>query len=265
MEEVFFKLQELQRVLSNKYELESQLQNIPSALEIKEESFNRQKRKFIDLNTEYETNQHEIATLQNQFGHIEHLRLESEQRMDHINTQREYEALDKEINEYSSQEMELRRQIQFLDVKGRELSEQLKVEEDTINLHEAEITEERLNIDALLQEKRNEIAALEDEESQITPDLDPEMLYKFDRILRNKGGRGIVPISQSICSGCFMILPQQFINDVRSSEEVHFCPYCSRILFYDVNAVPEDQENNYQSDIEGLGDLVDESDFGDFD
>jgi predicted nucleic acid-binding Zn-ribbon protein len=29
-----------------------------------------------------------------------------------------------------------------------------------------------------------------------------------------------------------MILPPQFINDVRREEDIIFCPNCSRILYY---------------------------------
>ena len=273
MKEVFVKLQELQNILSAKYQLENELQDIPRTLKMKEEILSRQKKKFIDLNSSYEANHHEIGQLRNDFSHVEQLRLESEQRMDQIKTQREYEALDKEISEYSSQELDLHRQIQSLENKGQELIDQLKSEEDAINLQEAEIVEEKLRIESLLQKKRDEIAALKNEEENTVPGMDQEMLYKFDRILRSKGGKGIVPISQGICSGCFMILPRQFMNDVRSSDDVNFCPYCSRILFYDEFAASGersgtgvlDYDSSNQDDVEGLADLVDESDFGDFD
>ncbi|WGK69228.1 C4-type zinc ribbon domain-containing protein [Candidatus Haliotispira prima] len=272
MKEVFTKLQDLQNVLSNKYQLESELLEIPRSLKMKEESLSRQKKKFIDLNGDYELNQHGIAQLRNDFGHIEQLRLEAEQRMDQIKTQREYEALDKEISEYSSRELDMRRKIQNQESKGQELSEQLKSEEDAFSMLEAEIVDERLRIESLLEKKRNEISDLENEEVNIAPDMDKEMLYKFDRILRSKGGKGIVPISQGICSGCFMILPRQFMNDVRSSDDVHFCPYCSRILFYDEAAASGervgtgvlDYDSSYRDDVEGLTDLVDDSDFEDF-
>ena len=79
-------------------------------------------------------------------------------------------------------------------------------------------------------------------------------------------------VSHGICSGCFMILPHQFMNDVRSSEKVHFCPYCSRILFYDEAAAAGenvgtgvlDYDSSYEDNVEGLADLVDQSDFDDF-
>ena len=273
MKEVFVTLQELQNVLSSKYQLENELEDIPRSLKMREEMLSRQKKKFIDSDRDYEANQHEIAQLRNDFGHIEQLRLEAEQRMDQIKTQREYEALDKEIVEYSAQELTLRRRIQSLEGKGQELREQLKSEEDIINLQEAEVADEKLRIENMMEEKLKEIAVLENKEKNIAPDMDQEMLYKFDRILRSKGGQGIVPISQGICSGCFMILPRQFMNDVRSSEDVHFCPYCSRILFYDeavaagekVGTGVLDYDSSCQDDVEGLADLVDDSDFADFD
>ena len=36
-----------------------------------------------------------------------------------------------------------------------------------------------------------------------------------------------------------MILPAQFENEVRAGEEILFCPYCSRILFYAESEVEE--------------------------
>ena len=35
-----------------------------------------------------------------------------------------------------------------------------------------------------------------------------------------------------VCTGCHIILPPQFVNDVRTSDSIMFCPDCSRILYY---------------------------------
>ena len=40
-----------------------------------------------------------------------------------------------------------------------------------------------------------------------------------------------------------MILPAQFVNEVRDGDEILFCPYCSRILFYQES--DENEENYY--------------------
>ena len=77
------------------------------------------------------------------------------------------------------------------------------------------------------------------EEKAITPGLDEEILFKFERIIKSKSGLGIVPIEKGVCNGCHMILTAQFVNDVREGEGIMFCPNCSRILFY-----PEEEEEN---------------------
>jgi len=57
--------------------------------------------------------------------------------------------------------------------------------------------------------------------------------FKFERIVKNKDGIGIVTISKGHCNGCYLMLPNEFVNLVRKSEEVQYCPNCSRILYHD--------------------------------
>ena len=87
------------------------------------------------------------------------------------------------------------------------------------------------------------------------------MLFKFERIIRNKGGRGIVAIKSGVCMGCHMILPAQFANRVRNGEDIVFCPYCSRILFYEESEQGEEEF----FDTEDMGSLADLDDMDDED
>ena len=71
-----------------------------------------------------------------------------------------------------------------------------------------------------------------------------------------------------------MTLPAQYVNDVRRSttsegegegaeDEIHFCPYCSRVLYYEESAEDQHFDNLFTSEDE---DEVDEesSDGDDF-
>lgn len=49
-----------------------------------------------------------------------------------------------------------------------------------------------------------------------------------------------------------MILPKQFVNEVRAGEDIKFCPYCSKVVFY----VDDDLESS-DEDAEGLMDVFD--------
>jgi len=87
------------------------------------------------------------------------------------------------------------------------------------------------------------------------------MVFKFERIIKNKKGKGIVAIKGNVCMGCFMILPVQFANEVRIGEQVVFCPYCSRVMYYEDST--EDAEEYFN--IEDTGSLSDLDDIEDED
>ena len=169
-----------------------------------------------------------------------------EQQMDMIQTQREYEALDKEIKDSGEKEQDLRRDLQREEQLLGEMKVNLEKDESMIGKQEEEVQKEQSRIKEAVQEKNKDLKSLEKKEKSITPGLDEEILFKFERIIKSKAGLGIVPIEHGVCSGCHMILTVQFVNDVRRGEGIMFCPFCSRILFYQ----PEDLEEQEQEEEE---------------
>jgi predicted nucleic acid-binding Zn-ribbon protein len=43
----------------------------------------------------------------------------------------------------------------------------------------------------------------------------------------------LAEIKEGICSGCRLQLPPQLISDVKRAEDLHTCPYCRRMLYWD--------------------------------
>ena len=118
----------------------------------------------------------------------------------------------------------------------------------------------------LLAEKHALIASLEKKESDLTPGIEESILFKFERIIKNKAGVGIVPIHGHVCQGCHITLPVQFVNEVRKGEEFMFCPYCSRVLFWEeAEGYDHVVQHIEESEIEeaGLADFVDSDEFDD--
>ena len=239
MQEVFDKLRSLQDVLSKKYEIEREINEIPKALTTKTELLNRLKKTYIEKNTQLEDARDKTKRLRSRLTEAEHQREIYEKQMDLIKTQREYEALDKEIKDATEKEQQLRKDILREEKEVEELSNGLSKEESMIKLQEDELKKEQDKIKSESEEKKSLLKDLRKEEDKIVPGLDEEILFKFERIIRSKAGLGIVPVRDSVCTGCHMILPAQFENEVRAGEEILFCPYCSRILFYAESEVEE--------------------------
>lgn len=66
----------------------------------------------------------------------------------------------------------------------------------------------------------------------LAQDADEETLKIYDRLLRNKKDRVIVPIENRTCSGCHIALTAQHENLVRKGKNLVFCEHCSRIHYW---------------------------------
>ncbi len=244
MQEVFEKLQSLQEVLSRKFEVQNEIADIPKVLATKTELLNRMKKTFVDKSQEHRAKTQFVEELRKKAIEAEAAREKFESQMDQIQTQREYEALDKEIKDSGEREQDLRRDLQKEEQLLGEMKVGLEKEEAMIRKQEEEVQKEQAKIKEALHDREKQLKSLEKKEKSITPGLDEEILFKFERIIRSKLGLGIVPIDHGVCNGCHMILTVQFVNEVRKGEGIMFCPYCSRILFYqeESEGEPEPEE-----------------------
>lgn len=75
-------------------------------------------------------------------------------------------------------------------------------------------------------------ASLKAEREELTKSAEQETLQIYERLLRNKKDRVIVPIEHRTCSGCHITLTAQHENIVRKGDNLVFCEHCSRIHYW---------------------------------
>ena len=233
--EILGKLKDLQEVLAEKYRIEAKMEELPKSLSGSLESLEQFKKEYIEKNAEFETEKEKLTALKADLAEAEKEREAGEKGMDNISTHREYELLDKQITEAQEHETEIRKEIQKEEKLIAEMEDSLKDSLQLIQSTESEVNESK--------------------EAELSEGIDGETIIKFQRIIkRNK--EGLVAVRGNVCSGCHMILPAQFANEVRKNEKILFCPYCSRILTYEET---EDESEYYSMDEAGsLSDLDDE-------
>lgn len=267
MTEVLDKLKALQDILAQKNIVEASIGDAPKLLSTQEELLARLKKGYIEKNELYEKVRFHIAELKSQLFDAESAREKAEKAMDSINTQREYEALDKEIRAAGDSEQFVRKDLQKEERSFQELDEELKREEALIKQQEEELDERKQKLSAEIAAMNKELSALNASEEAVSPGIDPETKFKLERIIKSKQGVGIVAIHGNVCTGCHMILPAQFANEVRIGDKIVYCPYCSRILYYLEN---EEGGNEYFNEedagsLSDLDDFIDEDDDGEGD
>lgn len=259
MLEVFDRLKTLQDVLAEKYELQVKIEEAPKKLSTQEELLARLKKEYIEKNAIYEEVRKKVARLKTELADVNAAIEKSEKGMDSITTHREYEALDKEINDARELEQTIRNDLKKEEKSLAELNDNLKTEEVLIQRQEEELSDGKKSLQDEIDQYNAKMDDLKKQEEELVPGIDPEIIFKFQRIIRSKHSKGIVAVKGNVCDGCHMILPAQFANDVHVGDKIVFCPYCSRILYY--QEVDGADEEYFQMDDTGsLADLGDEFD-----
>lgn len=253
--EVFDNLKELQQILVQKYELEGKKSDAPKQLSNQEDLLAKTQKEFIEQKSNYDATQERVVQLKAQLEEAVKSREEGEKGVANSTTHREYEALEKQITEAKILEEQVRKDLQHEEKDLAELNEKLKNSEELIKFQESELNTSRDSLNKELSTYDEKLAKLKVEEDKVTKNINmiysaeenaelkaQEILFKFQRIIQ-RNSEGIVSVRNGVCSGCHMILPANFANEVREGEDINFCPYCSRILYYE--EVSEDQQEDY--------------------
>lgn len=259
MEELFERLRKFQEFLMERVAIEKDIRELPKAIAAQEEVLVRARKSYGERSARFEEAGQRVGQLRLELSDVMAHKEKSEQQMDSISSPREFEALNKEITEAGLREDQLRKELKREDENYREAETELRSSETLIQSQEAEIEEKRTRIRNEEETMQQRVSELRNQESEVTADIDPEVVFKFERIIKSKQGIGIVPVKGVVCSGCSMILPAQFVNEVRQSNKIVFCPYCSRVLFYQEG---EEGQDDIMADIES-GSLADLDDFAD--
>ena len=263
--EVFENLKSLQEILVQKYELEGKKSDAPKQLGNQEDLLAKTQKEFIEQKSNYDETQEKVTQLKAQLEEAVKSREEGEKGVANSTTHREYEALEKQISEAKLLEEQVRKDLQKEEKELAELNEKLKNSEELIKFQESELNSSRDSLNKELSSYDDKLAKLKVEEDKVTKNINDiysseenaelkaqEILFKFQRIIQ-RNSEGIVSVRNGVCSGCHMILPANFANEVREGDDINFCPYCSRILYYE--EVSEDQAEDY-FDIGAAGSLA---------
>lgn len=148
----------------------------------------------------------------------------------------------REVKEFSALSHEMAtvdREKNAKEVRVADLHEKLNAEIDILkNLkHTLETTTESSKV---LEEEifesikkiNEEGSMIKTERDRLVGESDSEIFAIYEKLLRNKKDRVVVPIENRCCSGCHIMLTAQDENMVRKGERLIFCEHCSRIHYW---------------------------------
>ena len=233
--------------MQKKFELEKKVEELPANLRSEEAILTEDNTKYLKLNENYNSVNEEFKSLSIRYDDAFKARTDCEKQMEFINTQREYEALSKQLDEAKLQEQTLLKSRNQKKAELERLSSELDEQEKVCDAQKNKVEEERVKVEGVLDEIYSQIQSLDEKCIQIKgTEISDELYNKFANIAKQKNGIGIVPVYGQVCQGCNMVLPMQFVIDLRLKMEhndLDYCPYCSRIIYYE--KIDPETEKNY--------------------
>ncbi len=249
-------LRKLQDVLQAKFELEQQVETLPRELRREESELQRVEKEYEALQKLVEDTSDEVKSLSIRYEDAFQARTGYEKQMEFLNTQREYEALSKQLEEARANEEALLKQRNNKMKESEKLKKDVVVKEEEVNAQRAKVAEEKAKVDTELSGINERIEALDKECLAVKgTSISNELYEKFSNIVKKKDGVGVVPVHGQVCMGCDRVLPVQFVIDLRLKQEhneIEYCPYCSRIIWYE-ELDPETEKNYIFEQLESKG------------
>lgn len=197
-----------------------------------------------ELLSQLEEKQTQISSLDEECTLYERKISEHEERVKKLESQQtsikkidEFNALTKEITSLEREKASFEQTLSNLvDEKSAE-EELLEKTKETLAASEESNKEMESEISVTVEQINKEGLELKQQRDKLSETADPEILRIYDRLVRNKRDRVLVPIEGRICSGCHIALTAQHENLVRRAEKLIFCEHCSRIHYW-----PEDAD-----------------------
>jgi len=153
-------------------------------------------------------------------------------QLNQIKSNTEYQALLKEI---AKAENDIRRvediEIEFME-KLERLQPVLKEEQAQLKDITANGEAERADLQKRGKLIEEELAQLHSEREKLIAVVEPDLLHRYNRLLRSKGDAAIVPIKHGNCGGCHLNVPPQIVHNAKNGTELTSCSHCGRILYW---------------------------------
>ncbi|HUV50210.1 MAG TPA: C4-type zinc ribbon domain-containing protein [Anaerolineae bacterium] len=157
----------------------------------------------------------------------------SQEKLGAVKTNREYQALLKEIEELKTKNSQAEDEMLLcLDLMD-ETEKDICVKKEEYSKLKERVSSDKETIMQEVEHGKERLAKLKAEWDSISSRVRPELLGKYMMVSQRVKGAAIAPVKKSVCNGCNMNLPPQMYNELQRCDSLKFCPNCQRIIYWE--------------------------------
>jgi len=197
--------------------LEESFQMHQQALECKKEVLAQARRELRSRNAELDNQQEQRQKYQTQLREVK--------------TNKEYQALDKEISFLQQKESDIEDVILGIMLQIDQRQEELQHQQKIYDAENEKNREEKFNYKREAEDIAAAVATHQEERKRFSPEIGEDLMNGYQAWSKRNKTSFVSIVSESACSSCRIAIPPQTLKEARKYERIVLCASCRRILY----------------------------------
>ncbi len=154
-----------------------------------------------------------------------------EKQSENVKNNREFEAINKEIEMQQLEEKLCEKHIKDATEEISDKARQLEIAKKAVSTKEANLTAKKGELEKIIKDTEKEEKHYNKDADAARSHVDERLLVSYDRIRKNyRNGLAVVPVERDSCGGCFHAIPPQKQSEIKLRKKIMVCENCGRIL-----------------------------------
>ncbi|MGA7870457.1 MAG: C4-type zinc ribbon domain-containing protein [Candidatus Binatus sp.] len=154
-------------------------------------------------------------------------------RLTLVRNDKELQALTHEIESLKESNQRLEGEL-LASMEGADArTARIKELTEAIAKGRVDLTAAEKEIAAEVEELKGSIGKQRKAREKVAENVDANLLSRYQMIFNRRAGVAVALAKGGTCQGCRMRLPPQLYNEIQKHQQIHFCPNCQRVLYYE--------------------------------
>jgi uncharacterized protein len=221
----------LQEVEIEIFKAEDGLRELPKEVSEIESIITARKRSLDSAEEEIASYEERKAPLEVELKENQALLDAADARIKRIKTNKEYLAMQREIDLAKKRKADLEEQVLTIMEKIEKKTSERERIKNSFETDKVILDEKMDKLNTLMKELEAVLAEYKGKDDRLRKIVDKSLLSKYDRIKQSKKGLAVVECFDGVCRGCHMHIQPQLFNELIRGDRLINCPACQRILY----------------------------------
>jgi predicted nucleic acid-binding Zn-ribbon protein len=226
----------LQQIEIESSSVKSHLSSMSKRLDILNNNRNELNRHITDETEKVEEFRKQYRSYESDIKQNQVMIKRSQERLNSIKNNREYQALLKEIEELKRTNVATEERMIDLLNQIDEREKKTALMQTELQQVESDILQEQQVVDTETETAGNRLNELDEERQKLSAQIEVDVLKLFQKVQSQQTrGNAVVPVRDAVCHGCYVNIPPQMYNELQRCDKLRMCPNCQRIIYWKQN------------------------------